>query len=63
MPAGGIVEAGVSIAQDFLQEGQVLCIALDKSGQEERVVLPTAHTLTQLPLVGSMYYCKALHAA
>ncbi|WIA22215.1 hypothetical protein OEZ85_004545 [Tetradesmus obliquus] len=48
---GGIVEAGVSIAQDFLQEGQVLCIALDKSGQEERVVLPTAHTLTQLPLV------------
>ncbi|KAF6262621.1 hypothetical protein COO60DRAFT_600078 [Scenedesmus sp. NREL 46B-D3] len=33
---GGIVEAGISIAQDFLQEGQVLCIALDRSGQEER---------------------------
>jgi len=37
--------------QDFLRAGQVLCIAVDKSGQEEQVVLPDAHTLTQLPLV------------
>jgi hypothetical protein len=37
--------------QDFLRAGQVLCIASDKSGQEERVVLPEAHTLTDLPLV------------
>jgi hypothetical protein len=27
MPAGGIVEAGLSIAQDFLQEGHCLCSA------------------------------------
>lgn len=51
--SGGIVEAGVNIAQDFLEAGQVLCIAVDRSGQEERVVLPTAHTLTQLPLVST----------
>jgi hypothetical protein len=37
--------------QDFLHAGQVLCIAVDKTGQEERVVLPEAHTLTELPLV------------
>eukprot|EP00775_Hariotina_reticulata_P013314 gene13314-13443_t len=47
---GGIVEAGVDIAQDFLRADQVLCIAVDRSGQEERVVLPSAHTLTNLPL-------------
>lgn len=37
--------------QDFLRAGQVLCIAVDQSGEEEQVVLPEAHTLTQLPLV------------
>lgn len=48
---GGVVEAGVDVAVDFLHEGQVLCIAVDKSGEEDRVVLPSAHTLTNLPLV------------
>jgi hypothetical protein len=48
---GGIVEAGVDIAQDFLHADQILCIAVDRSNQEERVVLPSAHTLTNLPLV------------
>lgn len=37
--------------QDFLHAGQVLCIAVDKSGEEERVILPEAHTLSELPLV------------
>lgn len=41
----------VCCVQDFLHAGQVLCIAVDKTGQEERVVLPEAHTLTELPLV------------
>jgi hypothetical protein len=40
--------------QDFLSAGQVLCIAVDKTGQEEQVVLPEAHTLTNLPLVSTL---------
>lgn len=41
----------VCVVQNFLHAGQTLCIAADKTGIEERVALPEAHTLTELPLV------------
>jgi hypothetical protein len=37
--------------QNFLHAGETLCIAVSKTGEEERVVLPEAHTMTELPLV------------
>lgn len=52
--------------QDFLHAGETLCIAVSKTGEEERVVLPEAHTLTELPLVGNrsvLSQCNTAYAA
>jgi hypothetical protein len=49
--------------QDFLHAGQTLCIAVSKTGEEEHVVLPEAHTITELPLVsGRLTYSYCITA-
>jgi Peptidase family S41 len=49
---GGLVEAGVNIAQQLLNEGSLLCVVVDRSGEEEAVVLPDAQAaLSGVPLV------------
>ena len=48
---GGLVDAGLEVAEDFLKSGDVLCYAAARDGLQEEVRLPTSHVLTEAPVV------------
>lgn len=56
--AGGVVEAGVAVAKDFLRDGDILCHAMDRSGEEQAAVMENTNRLTDKPLVCEF---EALH--